>query len=98
MNIFLSYRRTDTVHALWLYPWLIQLFGRERVFWDRKDIEPGENFTEVLEKQIQSSNAFISLVSNDWLHAKDDKGSRGSIHLTIGSAARPQLLFVKGFG
>ena len=76
MNIFLSYRRTDSVHALWLYPWLIQLFGRERVFWDRKDIEPGANFTEVLEKQIQSSNAFISLVSNDWLHAKDDKGSR----------------------
>ena len=67
MSIFLSYRRSDSAHALWLYPWLTQWFGRERVFWDRKDIEPGSDFAEVIEQQIRSSKAFIALVSTDWL-------------------------------
>lgn len=76
MSIFLSYRRADSAHALWLYPWLIQWFGREQVFWDRKDIDPGANFAEVIEQQIRSSSAFIALVSNNWLSASDDEGHR----------------------
>ena len=76
MSVFLSYRRADSAHALWLYPWLIQWFGRKQVFWDRKDIDPGQDFAEVIEKQIKSSRAFIALVSNDWLSATDKEGHR----------------------
>src|SRR5262245_35286178 len=76
MSVFLSYRRADSPHALWLYPWLIQWFGKEQVFWDRKDIDPGKDFAEVIEKQIRSSKAFVALVSNNWLSAVDDHGHR----------------------
>ena len=76
MSVFLSYRRTDSAYALWIYPWLIQWFGREQVFWDRKDIDPGQDFAEVIEKQIRSSRAFVALVSNNWLSATDDEGHR----------------------
>ena len=71
MSVFLSYRRADSAHAFWLYPWLIQWFGRKQVFWDRKDIDPGQDFAEVIEKEIKSSRAFIALLSNDWLSATD---------------------------
>jgi tetratricopeptide (TPR) repeat protein len=76
MSVFLSYRRADSAHALWLYPWLIQWFGKEKVFWDRKDIDPGKDFAEVIEKQIRSSKAFVALVSNNWLSAVDEQGHR----------------------
>jgi tetratricopeptide (TPR) repeat protein len=76
MPIFLSYRRADSADALCLYPWLIQWFGREHVFWDRKDIHPGETFPEVLENQVRSSKAFIALLGENWLSATDEKGNR----------------------
>jgi tetratricopeptide (TPR) repeat protein len=76
MGVFLSYRHADSAHALWLYPWLIQWFGKEKVFWDRKGIDPGKDFAEVIETQIRSSKAFVALVSNKWLSAVDEKGHR----------------------
>lgn len=76
MRIFLSYRRADSAHALWLYPSLIRWFGRERVFWDRKDIEPGADFTRVIEDQIRASGAFVAIVSDNWLSAVDEEGHR----------------------
>jgi TIR domain len=76
MSIFLNYRRADSAHALWIYPWLIQWFGRDQVFWDRKDIDPGRNFAEVIEEQIRSAKVFIALVSNNWLSATDASGHR----------------------
>src|SRR5262249_46339337 len=76
MPIFLSYRRADSADAICLYPWLIQWFGREHVFWDRKDIHPGETFPEVLENQVRSSKAFIALLGENWLSATDERGNR----------------------
>ena len=40
-QVFLSYRRRDNDHALSIYLWLIKRYGRESVFWDRKDIDVG---------------------------------------------------------
>jgi tetratricopeptide (TPR) repeat protein len=76
MSIFLSYRRADSADALCLYPWLIQWYGRERVFWDRKDIHPGETFSDVLENQVRSSKAFVALLGENWLSATDAGGNR----------------------
>jgi tetratricopeptide (TPR) repeat protein len=76
VSIFLSYRRTDSAHALWLYPQLIDWFGRERVFWDRKDIDAGTRFADVIEQQIRSARAFVALVSPNWLSAVDEGGRR----------------------
>jgi tetratricopeptide (TPR) repeat protein len=76
VSIFLSYRRTDSAHALWLYPQLIGWFGRERVFWDRKDIDVGTRFADVIEQQIRNARAFVALVSPNWLFAVDEDGRR----------------------
>lgn len=76
MSVFLSYRRDDSVYALWIYPWLIQWFGQDNVFWDRKNIDPGATFTTVIENQIRSSRAFVALVSHNWLGSRDDQGNR----------------------
>jgi tetratricopeptide (TPR) repeat protein len=100
MSIFLSYRRADSAHALWLYPWLIQWFGHERVFWDRKDIDPGADLANVIEPHIRSSKAFVALVSHNWLSATDEQGQRRIdspddwIHRETALALREGLLVV----
>lgn len=76
MSVFLSYRRADSSHALWIYPSLIKWFGGESVFWDRKDIAAGEVFADVIERQIGASKAFVALVTDNWLLAKDKDGNR----------------------
>lgn len=76
MCVFLSYRRADSSHALWIYPSLIKWFGGESVFWDRKNIAAGEVFADVIERQIGASKAFVALVTENWLLAKDKDGKR----------------------
>src|SRR4029077_2150949 len=74
-EIFLSYRRQDTDHALSLYMWLIKRYGREAVFWDQKNIDAGRDFTEILAQGIEKSVAFIALIGAEWL-AGDSAGHR----------------------
>lgn len=63
MSVFLSYRRSDSDYALWIYPSLIQWFGPDRVFWDRKNIAPGADFAATIYEQIRSSDS-----PDDWIH------------------------------
>jgi tetratricopeptide (TPR) repeat protein len=72
-EIFLSYRRQDTDHALSLYMWLIKRYGREAVFWDRKNIDAGRDFAEILTRGIKKSVVFIALIGAEWL-AVDNAG------------------------
>ena len=74
-EIFLSYRRQDTDHALSLYMWLIKRYGREAVFWDQKNIDAGRDFVEILSRGIKKSVAFIALIGPEWL-AADSTGHR----------------------
>ena len=75
-EIFISYRRQDSDHALSLYLWLIKKYGRGSVFWDQKDIDPGRNFVDVIEKGIDSSSALIALIGKGWLDLTDSQGRR----------------------
>jgi tetratricopeptide (TPR) repeat protein len=65
-RVFLSYRRSDSDYALLLYEFLKQNFGRDRVFLDTDYIEPGENFVKTLERELESSAAFIALIGRGW--------------------------------
>jgi hypothetical protein len=51
-EIFLSYRRQDTDHALSLYMWLIKRYGRDAIFWDQKNIDAGQDFAEILARSV----------------------------------------------
>ena len=58
-EIFLSYRRQDTDHALSLYMWLIKRYGREAVFWDQKNIDAGRDFAEILTRGSRSRSLLL---------------------------------------
>jgi len=75
-QIFLNYRRQDSDHALSIYLWLIRRYGRESLFWDRKDIDPGRPFAEVIEEGIQGSKVFIALIGPGWVTIADSEGRR----------------------
>ena len=75
-QVFLSYRRQDNDHALSIYLWLIKRFGRELVFWDRKDIDPGRDFAQVITESIDNSAALIALIGKDWVGIRDAEGRR----------------------
>jgi tetratricopeptide (TPR) repeat protein len=66
---FLSYRRADSDYALLLYEYLKQGFGRKRVFLDVDFIEPGQDFTKILQTELGTCAAFIALIGRGWLES-----------------------------
>jgi len=75
-GIFISYRRADSDHAVLLYAWLKERFGREQVFWDRENIEPGQAFAEVLRARVGATPVLVAPIGRDWLSVTDAAGRR----------------------
>jgi len=74
-RIFVSYRRHDSAgHAGRLYDHLRDYFGSSRVFMDVEGIEPGTDFTQVLDERIAGAEVVVAVVGPNWLPA----GARGS--------------------
>lgn len=71
-RIFISYRREDTgEHVTWLARRLRALFDRDRIFMDVVDLEPGVDFIDALERELDACDAAIVVIGPYWL------GSRG---------------------
>lgn len=76
-GIFISYRRDDSAaYAGRLYDRLANHFGHNRIFMDIEHIEPGEDFTEVIQKQLAAVDVAIVLIGKQWLDIKDSTGQR----------------------
>jgi TIR domain len=76
-KIFISYRRDDSAaYAGRLYDRLVAHFGPGQVFMDIDQIEPGEDFVEVINKRVGSCSATIVLIGKSWLSAADAEGNR----------------------
>jgi hypothetical protein len=76
-GIFIGYRRDDSAgHARALFDRLRARFGADFVFMDVTDIEPGMDFTEVLDKAIGSCDVLLAVIGREWLTAADSSGSR----------------------
>jgi hypothetical protein len=74
-SLFISYRREDTVaYAGRLYDHLGNHFGADKVFMDIGQIAPGEDFVEVLEARIRSSEVVIALIGPAWLSVSNGQG------------------------
>jgi hypothetical protein len=59
-KLFINYRREDTRHAAGrLYDRLIQHFGEHQVVMDIDQIEPGEDFVEVINRKVGSCDAAV---------------------------------------
>src|SRR5215471_15541755 len=76
-KLFINYRREDTRHAAGrLYDRLIQRFGDDQVFMDIDQIEPGEDFVEVIHRKVGTCDIAIVAIGPHWLSATDASGKR----------------------
>jgi len=76
-RVFLSYRRDDTAaYAGRLYDRLVAHFGANQVFIDIDQVEPGEDFVEVINQKVSETRALAVLIGRHWLDAADVEGKR----------------------
>ncbi|MGH8727108.1 MAG: TIR domain-containing protein [Burkholderiales bacterium] len=108
-GIFISYRREDAAgHAGRLFDRLSEHFGRDRVFMDVSDIEPGVDFVEAIERAVGSCEILVVVIGRDWLKATDAAGKRrlddprDFIRLEVGAALKRDIrvipVLVRGAG
>jgi hypothetical protein len=76
-RIFISYRRSETRWAAGrLYDRLVEAFGRNGVFLDVTDIEPGEDFSDRIRQIIDHCDVLLAVIGPNWLTLTDRQGVR----------------------
>ncbi|MCA1701839.1 MAG: toll/interleukin-1 receptor domain-containing protein [Actinobacteria bacterium] len=76
-GVFISYRRSDSRGSAGrLYDNLEDRFGCDRVFRDLDALEPGAQYEEAIERFVQSCDAVVAVIGNQWLDARDEQGRR----------------------
>lgn len=76
-SIFINYRREDTAgHAGRLYDALAARFGDDHVFMDVDAIDPGADFTQVVEQSVGSCDVLLALIGRRWTTTTDREGRR----------------------
>jgi formylglycine-generating enzyme required for sulfatase activity len=76
-KIFISYRRDDSAgYALHLFDSLSARFGRDRIFMDIEQIEPGADFVQAIEGAVGSCDVLVALIGRHWLTATDGTSRR----------------------
>src|SRR5439155_25566937 len=76
-KLFINYRREDTApYAGRLYDRLTAHFGEGQVFIDIDQIEPGEDFVEVINRKVGTCDIAIVAIGPNWLGATDASGKR----------------------
>jgi len=76
-KLFINYRREDSApYAGRLYDRLTAHFGENQVFIDIDQIEPGEDFVDVINRKVSACDIAIVAIGPTWLSATDASGSR----------------------
>ncbi|MDX5339142.1 MAG: toll/interleukin-1 receptor domain-containing protein [Cyclobacteriaceae bacterium] len=76
-KIFISHRHSDTqsdCHRI--KSDLQKIFGKDQVFLDIENLEPGIRFAEAIEKTLAQSKVVLVVIGPDWLNVSDEKGGR----------------------
>jgi hypothetical protein len=72
-KLFINYRREDTGHAAGrLYDRLIAHFGEDQVFIDIDQIEPGEDFVEVINRKVGACDIAIVAIEKSFADAEKE--------------------------
>jgi len=100
-RILISYRRDDSsAHAGRIYDRLVSSFGADSVFMDIDNIEPGEDFVEVLERALDSADVLLAMIGPKWTDITDARGNRrlddpnDFVRLEIATALRRNIRVV----
>jgi hypothetical protein len=76
-SIFISYRRDDTSgYCGRINEHLVSTFGRNAVFMDLDDIDPGVNFVRAIDESLLRCDVMLVLIGKGWLDARDASGRR----------------------
>jgi hypothetical protein len=76
-GVFISYRREDSAaYAGRLFDILSTEFGAENTFMDVDDIEGGDNFVTVIDRNLDVSDALLAVIGRDWLSVTEQSGGR----------------------
>jgi len=76
-KIFICYRRQDTpLPAGILRDLLAERFGDQEVFMDIDNIEPGEDFVEVIQNKVGVCNVLLAVIGTTWVSSADETGHR----------------------
>jgi hypothetical protein len=76
-RIFINYRRDDSAgFAGRLHDRLVPYFGADKIFMDIDNIEPGEDFVDVINEELNSCSVFIVLIGQRWLITTEESGGR----------------------
>ena len=68
MKVFISYRREDSAgHSGRLHDSLQSHFGADNVFMDLSDIDSGQNFVDVIQGAVRSSDVVLAVIGNEWI-------------------------------
>jgi YVTN family beta-propeller protein len=77
LRIFIAYRRDDSQgFARSIHDRLALHFGRDAVFRDINDLEPGRPWEEAIDGALGACDVFVLLIGPRWLDASDDEGHR----------------------
>jgi len=76
-KVFINYRREDSApYAGRLCDRLTARFGEDQVFIDIDQIEPGEDFVEVINRKVSACDIALVAIGPRWLSATDASGKR----------------------
>jgi hypothetical protein len=76
-KIFISYRRQDSRDITGrIYDRLLRHWEAERIFKDVDNIDPGEDYRDVIDREIARCSLFLAVIGPSWLDAKRADGKR----------------------
>jgi hypothetical protein len=76
-KIFISYRRQDSRDITGrIYDRLLRHWEAERIFKDVDNIDPGEDYRDVIDREIAQCSLFLAVIGPSWLAAKKADGKR----------------------
>ena len=79
MKIFISYRRVEDKSSNIVYiihDKLAGAFGKDNVFRDTRDITPGTEWRERLDKEVNSCKVMLVVIGPDWAGLADSEGNK----------------------
>jgi TIR domain len=76
-RVFISYRRDESAgYAGRIADSFEEYFGEDKVFRDIDSLEPGLDFSEAIERALESSEVLLAVIGKHWLSATDAAGQR----------------------
>jgi len=76
VRVFLSYRRSDVGgYAGRLHDDLVPYLGSKNVFQDVAAIAAGQDFTQIIDRQLDDTDAMLAVLGPGWLAASTDAGT-----------------------